>query len=179
MTENHEIRDSRAAAHGRVALDQYAPKLYRYLARRLRSSQDVEDLVQYVYQRFLQSPQHELVRQPEAYLYRIAANVINEWSLHKQREIVTFDSQAVEEMTERPPNADGWQDDIADRYATEQQLRRILAQVPLQYRVVFILNVRDGLTCQEIARQLKITPLTAKKYLTRALAFCRSAQWAR
>ncbi len=179
MTEHPHTKDSRTAADAQVALDQYAPKLYQYLSRRLRSNRDVEDLVQYVYQRFLQSPQHELVRQPEAYLYRIAANVINEWSLHKQREIVTFDSDVVDAVTERLPDTGAWKDDIADQYATRQQLQRILAQVPVQYRVVFVMNVRDGLTCREIARQLGISPLTAKKYLTRALACCRSAQWSR
>jgi RNA polymerase sigma-70 factor (ECF subfamily) len=179
MTRNRQIRSAGSATPNSVALEQYAPKLYRYLARRLRQSQDIEDLVQYVYQRFLQSPRHELVRQPEAYLYRIAANVINEWSLHKRREIVSFDSDAVEEMTERPAETSVWTDDVGDQYATQQQLQRILAQVPLQYRVVFLMNVRDGLTCQEIAGQLGITALTAKKYLSRALAYCRSAHWSR
>lgn len=179
MTEQRHPRNSPQPPSDTARLDQYAPRLYRYLARRLRGNQDVEDLVQYVYQRFLQSPQHELVHQPEAYLYRIAANVINEWSLHRRREIVSYDSESVEEVSERLPQDGASHDELTDQFATQQQLQRILAQVPAQYRAVFIMNVRDGLTCREIAQQLGITPLTAKKYLTRALAYCRAAQWTR
>jgi len=149
------------------------------LAKRVRGNQDIEDLVQYVYQRFLQSPQHELVRQPEAYLYRIAANVINERSLHNEREIITYDSETLIETADQSIDTFAAKDEVGDRLARREQLQRILAQVPVKYRVVFLLSTRDGLTCSEIARELRITPQSAKKYLSRAFAYCRSADWSR
>lgn len=177
MSEPHP--KPRNAATGTAGLAAHAPRLFRYLASRLRRHQDIEDLVQYVFQRFLQSPQHEIVRQPEAYLYRIASNVINEWALHRKREIVSFDSETMDLHAEQDLASRVWTEDIADRLALEQQLQRILAQVPVHYRAVLILNVRDGLTCEEIGRELGITKQTAKKYLSRGLASCRAAQWDR
>ncbi len=175
-------RASQAPGHtvlDRVALSRHAPQLFRYLARRLRRRQDAEDLVQYVYQRFLQSPQAELVRQPEAYLYRIAANVLHEWGLHQKREILLYDTQTAEDVAESLSASETSRDPIGDAFAAQQQLERVLAQIPRNYRAVLILNVREGLTCAEIAQKLGITPLTAKKYLTRALAACRAAHWDR
>jgi RNA polymerase sigma factor (sigma-70 family) len=179
VTRNPKVRSEPRLAGSEAGLDQYAPGLYRYLARRVRRNQHIEDLVQYVYQRFLQSPGHELVRQPQAYLYRIAANVFNEWALHEGREIITYDSESLAEKADQSIDAFAAKDDLSDRVALEEQLQRILAQVPAKYRVVFLLSTRDGLTCREIAEQLHITPQTAKKYLSRALAYCRSADWNR
>src|SRR5688572_17328699 len=100
---------------------------------------DVEDLVQYVYLRFLQSPQHTLVRNIEGYLFRIAANVVNEFALHHRREIVTYDSEYADTHGEHGPHVDVWNDALAEELSSEQQVEHILAQVPATYRTVLAL----------------------------------------
>ncbi len=158
-------------------LVRHAPALYRFLTRRLRSRMQVEDLVQYVYLRFLQSPQHELVRNVEGYLLRIAANVINESALHQRREIVTYDSETADAMGERQEEQSGWRDEVAQQFASQQQLERVLAQVPLTYRAVLALWLWDDLPPDRIAGRLGLSTQSVKKYIARGLAYCRQADW--
>src|SRR5262249_9757297 len=87
---------------------------------------ELDDLVQYIYLRFLQSPQHELVHNIEGYLIRIAANVVNEFALRHRREIVTFDSETFDARVQRQAQIDLWRDDLAEQLATEQQLHHVL-----------------------------------------------------
>lgn len=161
----------------RAGLARHAPGLYRFLTRRLRRRVEVDDLVQYVYLRFLQSPQHELVRNIESYLYRIAANVVNEFALHKRREIVTYDSETADAAGERRSETDIWQDDLTEKFATEQQLERVLAQVPATYRAVLAFWLWEDMSQEDIARRLGLSPQSVKKYIARGLAYCRQANW--
>jgi RNA polymerase sigma factor (sigma-70 family) len=165
-----------------TALSQYAPLLFRFLLNRLRRSDAAtyaEDLLQQVFLRFWQSPQRELVRKPDAYLYRIAEHVLSEFLLRRSRSLVTFDSEAVEQMADEPVAGGDWREGMGDQAALEQQLERVLAQIPPMYRAVLILSTRDGLTYAEISKRLNITEKTAKTYFSRALACCRAADWNR
>lgn len=161
----------------RTALAHHAPGLYRFLTRRLRQKVEVDDMVQYVYLRFLQSPHHELVRNIESYLYRIAANVVNEFALHHRREIVTYDSETADALGEQRSDHDLGRDNFTDTFASEQELQRVLAQVPATYRAVLALWLWEDLSQKEIARRLGLSPLSVKKYIARGLAYCRQADW--
>jgi RNA polymerase sigma factor (sigma-70 family) len=162
----------RAAHH---AFEECREELHRFLVRRLRGRQEIRDLMQEVYVRFLQTPQRELVRQPMAYLYRIAANLIHDVHARERLGAVTFDSEVVEETTER--RADVWAGDLGDRLSAERQVERVLAQLPAMYQAVLLLRKRDGLSSAEIAKELGISKHTAEKYLYRAIAHFREAQW--
>jgi RNA polymerase sigma factor (sigma-70 family) len=173
----HDSTDS--VASPATTISQYAPLLFRFLLNRLRRSQDAEDLLQQVFLRFWQSPQRELVRRPDAYLYRIAEHVLSEFLLRRSRSVVTFDSETVEQLTDEPCTTGDGSEGIGDQAALEQQLERVLAQIPPMYRAVLILSTRDGLSYGEISKRLKITEKTAKTYFSRALACCRAADWNR
>ncbi len=161
----------------REVLEDLAPALYRFLLRRLRSRRDAEDLLQSVYLRFLQTPHTELVRQPRAYLYRIATNVISEFHMRRQREPVLYDSQTASEVAEQAPADDMWTDGYGERLAMEEQLKRVLDQLPKTYRAVLLMRTRDGLSFKDIGQRLGITEQSARKYMVRAMAQCRVARW--
>lgn len=157
------------------ACEQYHAELHRFLMRRLRSVQHAQDLAQEAYLRLLRVERAELVRQPRAYLYRIAANLVSEFRLREQREPITYDTDALEEAAERASDAPP--DEQGERAADAQQIEALLAELPPLYRAIFVLRKRDGLSYQEIAAQLEISVHTVKKYLARSLAMCRHARW--
>jgi RNA polymerase sigma-70 factor (ECF subfamily) len=161
----------------KTRLAEYAPALHRFLARRLRSRVDTDDLMQYVYLRFLQSPQHEVVRNIEGYLYRIATNVINEFALHQRREIVTYDSETADAVSEHRAQGNVWRDELVEQFANEQELEQVLAQVPIAYRRVLIAWLWEDLSHEEIGERLGLTPQTVKQYIVRGIAYCRRADW--
>jgi RNA polymerase sigma-70 factor (ECF subfamily) len=120
---------------------------------------------------------HELVRKPQAYLYRIAANLVYEFKLRERNEPIAFDSEAFEQAAESTAEPTGA--DASETVSHAQQLESILGQLPPLYRAVFVLRKRDGMSYAEIARALDISVHTVKKYLARAVAQCRCARWDR
>src|ERR1700742_1871927 len=57
--------------------------LLRFLGRRVRTSVDIEDLAQETYLRLLRARDLGEVRNPQAYLLRVARHVILEWRDHQ------------------------------------------------------------------------------------------------
>src|SRR5262249_59969631 len=62
--------------------------LVRFIARRLRSVADARDLAHEAYVRLLRVKRKDLIRDPQAYLYRIAANILYEFELKKKADAV-------------------------------------------------------------------------------------------
>ena len=168
------LKPSREQSVAGSVCEQYHAELHRFLMRRLRSTHEAQDLAQEAYLRLLRVERAELVRQPRAYLYRIAVNLVTELRLRSRRDPITYDSEAFSEAAETASAAPA---DEGERAANAQQIEMLLDQLPPLYRAIFVLRKRDGLSYQEISQQLEISVHTVKKYLARAVARCRHARW--
>lgn len=147
--------------------------LYRYLLRRLRSRADAEDLAQEVYLRLLRVPDKELIRTPEAYVYRVAHNVVYEFQLRERQSPVEFDSERVLDLTEQLTDAADIPEAILQRQSQRHELSRIMQELPSMQRAVLLLAIRHDLPHAEIGRRLGISLHTVRKYLYRGLLHCR------
>lgn len=168
---------NRPAGSTGPGFEQYWLGLHRFLTRRLRSAHHAQDLAQEVYLRLLRVEDSELVRQPQAYLYRIASNLAYEFQLREKKAPVTFDSEVLDHLAEHP--LEPLTDELGERLGASQQLEHVLMQLQPMYRAVFILRKRDGLSYPEIAKALDLSVHTVKKYLARAIVQCRAADWGR
>ena len=169
MTRLPNATDSTPAADAaRAAFEQYRAELHRFLVQRLHNAQDAQDLAQETYMRFLQVSQHEVVRQPQAFLYRLASNLVYEFRLRARRSFVQFDSEAADKVGEH--SADVWSDELNDRLSATRQLEGVLKQLPKSYQTVLLLRKRDGLSPEEIAERLGLSKATVYTYLIRAVA---------
>lgn len=146
----------------------YGSELHRFLVRRLKRSEDAADLAQEVYLRLLRLPRTDLIRKPQAYVYFVAAQIAAEHRMREQHRPLVFDSEALERLTDE--NAFARSEDIAENLNQEQQVRRLLLKLPVTHRNVLILSKRNGLSINEIAAELGISPHTVKKYLYEATA---------
>lgn len=157
----------------------YRRELHKYLLRRLRRPQELDDLKQEIYLRLLRMDRMECVREPLAYLYSIAANVVADFTIAERRRqgYVMPDSDAVENWAEDPEQA--LPDDAADRLSLERQLRKALDQLPPLQAAALVYHYQDGLSCNEIANKLNLSPKSVDKYLTRAKARMRILLWER
>jgi RNA polymerase sigma factor (sigma-70 family) len=165
----------RFASSASLAFVEYQKDLHRFLVRRLKDAEDAADLAQEVYLRLLRIENSELVRSPRDYLYGIAAHVVHQFRMRTRRELVTYDSDAVDEIAEHPPQLDAL-DELPDRLNLQRELERALAQLSPTHQAVFLLRKRDGFSLQEIATQLGLSAHTVKKYLFQAKAQIRT-QW--
>ncbi len=150
---------------------QHHAALQAFFQRRIRTKSDAPDLVQEVYVRMLRVRDTEAIRNPEMYLYTVAGNLAKEHAVLNRRHgaRVDLDDASVQERLEQLPALD----ETLNTTQRIARLRVVLAQLPPKCRAAVILQNRDGLTYQEIATRLGVSPHTVKKYLTHALAHCR------
>lgn len=135
--------------------------LLRLLGRRVRAAVDIEDLAQETYLRLLRSPSLSEVRNPEAYLIRVASDVVAEW---RQDQIRGELPKAVDEdllVEERTPA------DEAERHALQRRLHEALSTFSPRTRAVLLLRLRDGYARKEIAQALAMTERQVKRHLAR------------
>jgi RNA polymerase sigma factor (sigma-70 family) len=149
----------------RIALA-YGSLLHSYLVKRLRAGEEAEDMAQEVYLRLLRLQRCDLIRQPAAYVYFLASQVVGEHRMRDARRAVVYDSEALD----RAANLDSFtrRDDLPDREHTDRELIRLLAKLSAAHRRVLLLRRRDGFTVQEIADQLQISVSKVKRYLIEA-----------
>ena len=152
---------------------EYPAALHKYLMRQLHNQHDAQDLAQEAYLRYLQLPSSGVVRNPGAYLFRIAFNLMTEWRLRQDRSVVSCDSELVERQEDVPAQTPEPMEQLASR----QRLEKVLEQVPANYRRVLLMSKCDGLSNDEIAKVMSVSAGTVARYLGRAVAFARRAQW--
>lgn len=151
--------------------EEYGSSLMRYLVFRVGNESDASDLSQEAYLRLTRVARADLIEKPAAYLFRIAANLANEFHLRHQRAPTTV---PLESMESHLSDAGAFERQMEARSAI-QALDVLLNQMPPLYKAVLLLRKRDGLSHAEIAQKLDLSPHTVHKYLTRALAQCRDA----
>ena len=144
--------------------------LVRFIARRLRSVSDARDVAHEAYVRLLRVKRKDLIRDPQAYLYRIAINILYEFELKKKADALGLalcaESQAAEAEFGHP------EQDV-EVLQQRKRIEAVLGQLTPKCRAVFILYRRDGLSYKEIGAQVGISTNMVKKYLARGLRHCR------
>jgi RNA polymerase sigma-19 factor, ECF subfamily len=153
----------------RIAAD-FGADLLRFLARRVRNRADARDVAQEAYVRLLRLDRKELVRDPKPYIYRLAANLVHEFELKRRTDDARLQRWTEEHAFDEPAStADG-----AEALGLRTRLDAALADLTPKCRAVVILHRRDGMTYEEIAAELHISPSMVKKYLALGLRHCRS-----
>ena len=156
-----------------ASFDQYRDHLHRYLVRRLRRSHlDVDDALQETYLRLLRVDDTSLIRKPQAYLFRMASNVVRELELKEQNTPLAMEDESVDPETIPASPASG-----TDRVEHASSLDAMLRRLPPVQQAVLVLMKRDGKSYREIAEELGLSLNTVKKYLFLAVSHCRQHGW--
>jgi RNA polymerase sigma factor (sigma-70 family) len=142
--------------------------LKRYLSQRVGNRAEVEDLAQEIYLRLLRIERKDLIRSPEALLFRVASNAIYEWRL-LARNRLPHSAAGLEglESLEGEPSADIWRAELA--HALSDALERLSPKC----RAAVVLHRREQLTYSEVGVQLGISVGMVKKHLAHGIALCR------
>ena len=147
----------------------YRAELRKFFSRYSRRSANIEDLVQEVYERLLRYRSRTPIRNPEAYVFQTARNVLRA----ANRAVRTYEQRYVNcepmELESRIKDTRSlWiQDDGGIEIAAEE-LERVLNQLPRPCRAALIRQRRDGWTHQQIATELGVSINTVKDYLGKA-----------
>jgi RNA polymerase sigma-70 factor (ECF subfamily) len=157
----------KTAAIDRLSRRFRAP-LRRFFEKRIgRRQAEIEDLVQEVFLRLAGSGKIESVEQPEAYLFRTAANVLNDrWRRQTARSAEAHEpyDEAVHGSARETLCPERT---LLGKQAIEQ-LVAALYELPERTRVVWALYHLEDLTHLEISRRLGITVSSIEKHIGRA-----------
>ena len=145
--------------------------LQSFFLRRVRSQADAADLAQEVYVRMLRIGDPGAIRNPVAYLYTVASNLVKEHAVLDRRQAsgVDIDELSAQEQLATLPTFDG-DLDVTQRVA---RLGVVLKQLRPKCRAAVELRFTHDLSFREIALQLGVSPQMAKKYVAQALGHCR------
>lgn len=141
--------------------------LTRYLRRRLPGRIDPEDLAQEVYVRLLRVEQLEQIKEPQAYLYRVASNVAAEWRMRAVNARPHSDAELDHLVAASTP------DSLLDDAQFAAQLDTALQTMTPMVRAVVYLKLREDMSHEEIAAHLGITTRMVRRYLTTGYAHLR------
>lgn len=138
-------------------------------ANKAVSSAEVDDLVQEVFMRLMRYSDDVVVKDPQAYLFRIAANVVHEWRtrcrVRMQHDDVWLDD-LTGESTDEPHN------DFA-RAKASQCVLAALERLPARQREILLMHVHEDMTYKQIAERRGLTYRIVLRDLTRAYATLR------
>lgn len=172
------VKNLQPEPDGRVlatqAVDSYGAQLHRFLKRRVRRPQDLDDLVQEVYLRLLGVKNAGSVRKPLAYIFGVASHVVSEFNMREGKGCVEFDSSTLDQTLEAQSRS------LANRHTDaggffERRVSEALGKLPPRYLAVLVLERREGLTHEQIAERLGLSVHTVKKYGVQALARIRAS----
>jgi RNA polymerase sigma factor (sigma-70 family) len=143
--------------------------LFQFLNRRVPATVDIEDLAQETYLRLLRARDLGEVRNPQAYLLRVASHVVLEWrnSQPRPEAFVMLEEEALPDECE--PELE------LEAALSQERVEKTLTAVSPVMRAVLLLRLRDDRSCNDIAQELGLTHRQVRRYLARGYERLRTA----
>jgi RNA polymerase sigma factor (sigma-70 family) len=141
--------------------------LQRWLFKKMGNDADAADLAQDTFTRILSGRQHVTITEPRAYLTTIAKSLLINKYQRQALERAYLDALAHLPEPEHPSPE--------HRYLILETLHEIdamLDRLPAQVREAFLLSQLEGLTYDDIARQMNVAVITIKRYMKQAFLAC-------
>lgn len=143
--------------------------LVRMLTARTGSLEDAKEIMQEAYVRVLALDRSGMISVLPGYLWRIAVNVAID---RKRKDVLQQrfcrSAEPLEEIREFPPESTL---ESEERLAI---LERAIDRLPPRCLEAFVLHVQNGLTFDEVGREMRISSRMAQKHLARALEYLQS-----
>lgn len=148
----------------------------RLLSRFFTRAEDVDDIAQETFLRAFAAEADQDVRAPRAFLYRIARNL----ALNEKARLASTTTDYMEDSSH--PDVLGSSDQVTgeDQVYSRQKMAifaEAVSSLPAQCRHVFLLRKVHGLSQNEVAVRLGISPSTVEKHVASGLL--RTAEYLR
>jgi RNA polymerase sigma-19 factor, ECF subfamily len=148
---------------------EYRAELRRFIKLRARRNTNIDDLGQEIYERLLKYRPSEPVKDLQAYIFQTARYVI--WSANRRSRVaeqryVTAEAAELEEYAGGSRSL--WVQEYGGEELAQDEIWRVLEQLPPKVRIALLRTRRDGWTYQQVAAELGLAVNTIKCYLTQA-----------
>lgn len=162
MTETDLIKGciKQNASYQRMLFEQYAGKMMSVCLRYANDSMEAEDIMQDAFIKVFQYiHQFKFEGSFEGWIRRI---IVNTAIRHLEKKKMHF--KDIDESGSNAPQLDPY----AYVHLGQEDLLKLINQLPEGYRIVFNLNVIEGYSHEEIAEMLNIQPGTSRSQLVKA-----------
>ncbi|HTB48696.1 MAG TPA: RNA polymerase sigma factor [Verrucomicrobiae bacterium] len=144
------------------AYKSHAQPIYRFLFWRTKDTQLSEDLTSSTFEKAWVARKSFRGGSEQAWLYRIARNVlIDHW--RKKKELFVEDTDSLQEDIQ--PSAG----ELLDKELQLQDLRKALDTLPDAMRSVIKLRFVEGMSCKQVAKNLSLSESNVRVMQYRAL----------
>lgn len=172
-TDNPECDNHSAEA---VQVEQlylaHSGELEKFLLARTRSREVTEVIMQDIYLKLMAIPDLSIIKHPNAYLFRLANNVLIDHIRHQNRQQLHFDLRPVDEMDFCSPSPC-----LVEQVHYSQllaQYRQALSELSPETQEIVRLHHVEGFSQPEIARKLGKSLSWIEKSIAKALTHCRN-----
>jgi RNA polymerase sigma-70 factor (ECF subfamily) len=149
--------------------ERYASRIFQFSLSYLKSQADAEELVQDVFLKIWEK--REILDQSKnikSFIFKVAVNTIYDFIRHKNIENAYNDFARANFETS---SNNTWHTVIFDEM--QENLQKLVAQLPEQQQKIFHLSKEEGLTSEEIAIKLNLSKRTVENHLYRAVSFLK------
>lgn len=148
--------------------------LLSFLARRLGNVELAADVAQDTYLRLVGLPAGDPIKEPRAFLFRVAGNLAID-RLRREGRLNALHTDEAAALDLCHPSASPEAALLADESLA--QLDNALDRLPANVRLALLLNRVEGLTHAQIATRLGVSESMVGKYIVQAVRHCRD--WVR
>jgi RNA polymerase sigma-70 factor (ECF subfamily) len=153
-------------------VEQYQPRLVRYLVYLLGSREGVDDLVQETWLRVLErGGSYDGQSRFEPWLFRVARNIALD--ARRKRPMFSLDSYEDDGVRSSPASSEPSPYTLAARTEDAERLARSLQTLESVYREVLVLRFQEDLSLQEISVVVGAPVSTVASRIYRGLATLR------
>lgn len=175
------VEAARRGEAGALAMlvDRYGPRIHNFASRMCRNAEDAKDISQETFLAAMRGlKDFRAEGKLSTWLFRIAANACRKMRRHGKFEPAHHLTLEQFLPTERDMNAalvdpPETPDHALRRTDLRESLEAAVAELPAPYRAVLVLRDLEGLSTDEAAEALGVTPITVRVRLHRARLFIR------
>jgi len=148
---------------------QHSPELRNFIAKHVKNTATVEELVQEVFLKIYKSAKRNSIEKPRAYLFKIARHLLidhHRKSVTRQRDNMLEFDEAIHTDTHLSEEK---------RIEARDDLRCLaiaIQQLPPRTRKAFTLSRLYKYSYSEVAKMMDISPRTVEGHVAKGLAIC-------
>jgi RNA polymerase sigma-70 factor (ECF subfamily) len=163
------VTDAKRNSLFSAAFREHRGRLYRYFRRRLANEDDAQELAQETFLRLMRVARVDLVADPQAYLYRVARNLVYEQGTRG----LPVDSRVEVSELESLEDPHGTPEAEAERALLARSIEHVLAELSPRNQAILLLFCQGGLSQREISDRVGLSKSMVQKCLAQAIAHCR------